>query len=150
MRALVYQLGFILLGLTVCVSLAGSRGQATPLSQAERQGIFGGDRVPITPGCKTIITTCKDPSGVPNSCAINGKTQLCWMCSMTVTNYQDCDFTQKTYPNCTSTTTTAYCGAIWNGPPTMTGTCPVAQCAVAAGVSCGVQIPTVTGVPCSP
>jgi hypothetical protein len=148
MRALAYQLGFILLVLSACVSLADSGGRATPLSLSERQGVFGGDRVPITPGCKKIITTCKDPAGVPNRCTLNNKLQLCGMCSMTVTNYQDCDYTQNTFPNCTSTTTTAYCGAIVSGPPLMDGTCPAAQCATQAGVSCGVQIPTVTGVPC--
>jgi hypothetical protein len=146
MRTLAYQLGFILLGLSACVSLAGSGDRATPLGLSERQRVFGGDKT-SPPGCKKTITTCTDKT-VPADCTQNGQTQNCWMCSMVVTNYQDCDYTQTKNPPCTSTTTTAYCGAVYAGT-TLMGSCD-SRCTIRSDIGCGLQIPTVTGVPCSP
>lgn len=148
MRTLVNQLVLTLLILTLCGVWAGKDARAVPLGESGRQRVFGGDGEIAPPkGCIRTTTDCTDPSGIPSTCTYNMKTQQCETCDLAVTNYQYCDFKTSSQYTCTSTTTTSYCGIVRFGTPGMNNECS-GKCTKTTDVSCGTQIPTVTGVPC--
>lgn len=136
----------IAVGVVLTLGIASTRGVEL-IGTTDQVATVGGVATP----CIRVHTTCPDPGGIPAACTLDAAGQTCKQCEMSVANWSDCGVFAMGGTSCTEVVepTSPFCGRVKSGRKPNFGWCVAASCiATTPAVSCGNQIPVVTGTPC--